>query len=154
MEALPNHPDNPCIGCGPDNPAGLRLAFHLDGDVVRSGFTVADHHQGWPGTMHSAVLYLALVETMNWTVYGLTGRVGLAAETSALAYERRATLGEHLELTGRIVDPKGPRARAEAHAEGGDRVGRLERVYAMPDRAAFLDRMGWDAVPKALEGAL
>lgn len=154
MEPLENHPDNPCIGCGPTNPVGLRLAFERDGEVVRSVLDVRPEHQGWPGTMHSAVLYLALVETMNWTIYGLTGRVGLAAETSVLAYERRAVPGERLALTGRIVDPSVPRARAEAHADRGDRVGWLERSYAMMDRDAFKERMDWDEVPPALEGTL
>lgn len=88
-DPLPNDPGNPCIGCGPDNPAGLRLTFVRDGDRVRSELTVEPHRQGWPGRMHSAVLYLALVETMNWTLYGLTGTVGLARETGRLHYERR-----------------------------------------------------------------
>lgn len=151
-DPLENDPDNPCIGCGPDNPAGLRLTFFRDGDRVRSELTVEPHHQGWPGRMHSAVLYLALVETMNWTLYGLTGTVGLARETGPLHYERRVGVGDRLELVGAVTDPDVPALRVEAVDEAGRRVGWLERTYEVLPEHAFLERMGYDAVPAGLEG--
>lgn len=151
-DPLPNDPQNPCIGCGPDNPAGLRLTFHRDGDRVRSRLTVEPHHQGWPGRMHSAVLYLALIETMNWTLYGLTGHVGLARETGPLRYERRVGVGDRLDLVGAVTDPDGPALRAEAHDADGRRVGWLERTYDVLPEAEFLERMGYDAAPAGLEG--
>jgi len=119
---------------------------------VETRLAAAEHHQGWPGRLHSGVLYLAMLETANWTVYGLTGRVGLPTRTSALGLARWVRVGETLTLTGRR-DAEGA-VRVEAADAEGRVVATLERAYEMVDRATFLTRMGYDEVPAGLEEAL
>ncbi len=63
--------------------------------------TASAQHQGWPGRLHSGILYLAMLETANWTLYGLRGRVGLPVRTSALDAKRWVATGETLILMGR-----------------------------------------------------
>jgi hypothetical protein len=87
-EALENDPRNPCIGCGPRNPRGLRLQFRKEGDEIASGLLAEESLEGWPGRLHSGVLYLAMLDVANWTVYGLRNRVGLPIRTSALTLHR------------------------------------------------------------------
>lgn len=153
--ALENDPGNPCVGCGPENSVGLRLAFHREGDAVSTALEATREREGWPGRLHSGVLYLAMLETANWTLYGLRGRVGLPVRTSALDARRWVPTGESLTLTGRLVEGDSKaRARVEATDAQGSIVATLERDYDLPDRATFLKRMGYDAVPVGLEDAL
>lgn len=149
---LENDPRNPCVGCGPENPVGLRLAFRRLGDRVETRLAATEVHQGWPGRLHSGILYLAMLETANWTLYGLTGRVGLPTRTSALGAQRWVRVGETLTLAGRR-DADGV-VRVEATDADGRPVATLERAYDLVDRATFLRRMGYDEVPAGLEEAL
>lgn len=149
---LENDPQNPCVGCGPEHPTGLRLAFQRRGDAVETTLEATERHQGWPGRLHSGILYLAMLETANWTVYGATGRVGLPTRTSALGLQRWVRVGETLTLTGRKDSANV--VRVEATDAEGRPVATLERAYDLVDRATFLERMGYDEVPAGLEEAL
>lgn len=58
---------NHCFVCGPANPIGLKLAFHLDGDICRSEFTPEANHCGYDGVTHGGIVYSALDDVMaNW----------------------------------------------------------------------------------------
>lgn len=154
--ALENDPRNPCIGCGPENASGLRLSFRREGDAVATTLVAEPRFAGWPGRLHSGMLYLAMLETANWTLYGLKGRVGLPVRTSALDARRWVATGETLTLAGRLHGAG--HATAEARVEAVDAQGRLvaalTREYELPDRATFLRRMGYAEVPAGLEDAL
>src|SRR5207237_7944996 len=95
------HPRNPCTGCGTDPPTGLRLAFRGEGDIVTTSFAASGRFQGWPERLHSGILYLAMLETANWTVYGLRGRVGVPVRTGPLDAKRWIATGETLGLRAR-----------------------------------------------------
>jgi len=151
-EALENDPRNPCIGCGPRNPRGLRLEFRRQGDRVVSEVLADPSLEGWPGRLHSGVLYLAMLDVANWTVYGLRNRVGLPIRTSALTLHRWVPTGTRLRLVG-VQGPSGSDAdlliRVEAH-DGAERVASLDREYALASRAEFVKRLGYDALPEVL----
>ncbi|MHB8606087.1 MAG: hypothetical protein ACYDCK_12620 [Thermoplasmatota archaeon] len=153
---LENDPANACIGCGPANPMGLKLAFERTDEGATASFVAEARWQGFPGRMHSAVLYLALIETMNWSLYARTARMGLPTRTSALETSRRVDVGATVALSGRVlaVDESARTARVEAVAATphGETIARLERDYALVDEATFLARMGYDAVPAGYEG--
>ena len=151
---LENDPLNGCIGCGPGNPRGLRLAFHREGDAVTSTLVAEASMQGWPRRLHSGVLYTALLETANWTVYGMKGRAGLPVRTGALALKRWVATGERLRLVGRLREtgPRGVAVTAEALDAEGAPVASVERDYDLPDAKEFAARMGYDALPPELDG--
>ncbi len=153
---LENSPENPCVGCGPQHPHGLRLVFSREGAEVRSALEATPDRQGWPGRLHSGLLYLALLETANWTLYGLRGRVGIPVRTSALEAARWIAVGERLALRGRLArdEPAAATVLVEALDASGRRVASLERAYDLPDRATFLARMGYDEAPPGLDEAL
>ena len=150
---LENDPKNPCVGCGPLNPRGLQLKFEKVGEEVRSTLPVRPEWQGWPGLLHSGVLYIAMLETANWTVYGLKDRVGLPVGTSALELKRRTRVGDIVQLTGRHVASRtGPFIiEVTASDSGGSGLARLEREYEFPRRAEFVRRMGYGTLPAELE---
>lgn len=147
---LENDPANPCVGCGPEHPWGLRLAFEKEGDEVRSALRVTPQMVGWPNRLHSGLLYLAMTETANWTVYGILGRVGLPVRTSALDARRFVRVGETLALRGRW-DATTRTAHIEALDADGGLVAKLERAYDLPSREEFRRRMGEDALPPAFD---
>ncbi|HVL47687.1 MAG TPA: hypothetical protein VM889_03935 [Candidatus Thermoplasmatota archaeon] len=153
---LENTPGNPCVGCGPEHPTGLRLAFEREGDIVRTRFEATASREGWPDRLHSGLLYLAMLETANWTLYGLGGRVGIPARTSALDAKRWVATGETLILAGRAVAPREREAAilVEAKDATGASVASLSREYDLPSRAEFLRRMGYERMPAGFEDAL
>jgi hypothetical protein len=154
---LENDPANACVGCGPANPAGLRLVFEKTPEGARSTFAVDERWQGFPSRLHSGILYLALLETMNWSLHAKTGRMGLPSRTGALESRRWVKCGTAILLEGRVraFDPTARTASLEAWAEFPDRevVARLERDYALVDETTFLERMGYDVVPSGYDGA-
>lgn len=153
---LENDPANACVGCGPANPLGLRLAFDRTPEGARSVFVAEERWQGFPGRLHSAVLYLALIETMNWSLYARTGRMGLPSRTGALETRRRVEVGATVALEGRVVSVDGAARSASVEAwasmDPGGEVARLGREYSLVDEATFLARMGYDALPPGHEG--
>lgn len=153
---LENDSRNPCVGCGPEHPSGLHLAFTRQGDRVSTALVASERHQGWPGRLHSGILYLALLETSNWTLFGFQNRVGIPTRTSALGTKRWVAVGETLILSGRLTAPAGTTAqvRVEALDGKGQTVATLERDYDLPDRSTFLKRMGYSTCPPGLEEAL
>lgn len=154
---LESDPQNTCFGCGPDNPVGLQLTFERDGDTVVSTFVPTDTMEGWPGRLHSGILYTAMVEVANWTVHGLLDRLGFPADTSALDLRRWVGTGEQLELVGELVDPEhgGEAAvRVTARDDSGEIVAQLVREFELPSREAFLTKTGYDEVPTVLEADL
>lgn len=154
---MDNDPANACIGCGPANPVGLRLAFEATPEGARASFVAEARWQGFPGRMHSAILYLALVEAMNWSLYAKTRRMGLPTRTGALEMTRRVEVGQSVVLEGRVLaaDESKRVALVEARASTpeGAPIGRLEREYDLVDEKTFLARMGYEELPSGYEGA-
>ena len=68
-----------CFACGPHNPGGLHLIFRQDGDTVVTTYTGMDHHQGFPGFLHGAVITALLDEVMS-RVPVVEGRWGMSAK--------------------------------------------------------------------------
>lgn len=149
---LANDPANPCIGCGPAHPFGLRLAFTRKGDAVSTRLAATDAWQGAPGRLHSAILSLAMMETANWTVYGLLGRVGLPTRTSALAARRWVSTGEVLHITGRRAAGEALTIAVEARDAKGDVVATLDRAFDLPDAEGFRARLGYAELPAPYAG--
>lgn len=151
---MANVDSNPCIGCGPANPMGMHLVFEATAEGASTRFVAEPRWQGFPGRMHSAVLYLALLETMNWALYARTGRMGLPQRTSALTMTRRVIVGDDVHVEGRVTK-LGDITAVEAHARtpAGEPIGSLDRDYRMVDEAEFLRVMGYDALPEGYEAA-
>src|SRR5439155_4051175 len=79
---------------------GLRLSFRRIGDRVETNLLTDVTMEGWPGRLHSRILYTAMLETANWTVYGIMGRIGVPVRTSALGLQRWVPTGTRLRIAG------------------------------------------------------
>jgi acyl-coenzyme A thioesterase PaaI-like protein len=105
--ATRGRPDaNNCFVCGPDNPVGLRIAFHLDDQSVCHGtFTPSENHQGFDGVTHGGILFSALDDVMaNWLF--LQGIRGYTARCD-VRYRAPLPVGVAASLEGRCVKQKG-----------------------------------------------
>jgi len=107
-----------CFACGRGNPIGLKLAFRLEGDDYVTTFEVRPEHQGWAGIVHGGLLATALDETMArllWEkdINAITARL-------SVRYHSLVTIGEKLEIRGRVTRRRPPVVETTAEARRAD----------------------------------
>lgn len=113
----PHHAN--CLGCGPENPGTLGLAFHVTGDRVHSDVHFDQRHEGAPGFVHGGAVATALDDTIG-TLLMVLRRPAVTARLE-VDYRRpllvghdyvvhswiERTDGRKLHLAGRIDDTEG-----------------------------------------------
>ncbi|GAB1429882.1 hypothetical protein MASR2M18_07150 [Ignavibacteria bacterium] len=137
LEPLPHlrvlHPreGNMCVGCGAENPAGLRLSFLYDENerVAQSWLTPDERTTGSLGIMHGGFVSLLLDEVMGKVLSG----IGVKAPTARLSVEfrRPVTIGEEIALVGRIVAESGRKftLKGEIHNVDGIILAEAEALF-------------------------
>ena len=110
---------NNCFVCGPDNPVGLRITFHLDEQqICRGEFTPAENHQGFDGVTHGGIVFSALDDVMaNWLF--LQGIRGYTARCD-VRYRAPLPIGVKARLEGRCIRQKGRLVALQAKALRAD----------------------------------
>ena len=96
-----------CFACGPDNPIGLKIEFHIDdNDVCTAEFTPTENHVGWEDTVHGGIIYSALDDVTANVLY----RKKIKAHTARceIRYRQPLRVGQTIHLRGWI----------EKHAKG------------------------------------
>jgi acyl-coenzyme A thioesterase PaaI-like protein len=89
-----------CFACGSDNPIGLKINFHVDGDVCTAEFTPNENHVGFQNTVHGGIIYTALDDVTANILY----QQGRKAHTARceIRYRHPCAVGEKLALKGWI----------------------------------------------------
>ena len=127
-----------CFACGKQNPIGLRIDFHYDGEACTARFTPNENHVGWEDTVHGGIIYAALDDVTANVLY----KQGLKAHTARceVRYRREFRVGETIRLRGWIVRQKGRLVvlRGEAVREADD------APVAECDASFMLERSGKD----------
>jgi len=90
-----------CFCCGQNNPIGLKLKFERDDNGVRTEFTPAEHHQGWPGILHGGIISCLLDEAMSYAAQ-FAGLKCITAKME-IRIRRPALITRSLIVTGRII---------------------------------------------------
>jgi acyl-coenzyme A thioesterase PaaI-like protein len=96
---------NRCFVCGPTNPIGLRLQFHLEDDICRSEFTPARDHCGYDSVTHGGIVFSVLDDVMaNWLFLK-----GLRAYTAKcdIRYRDMLPIGTTVRLEGECIRQRG-----------------------------------------------
>src|SRR3989442_13502950 len=134
--ALENDGTNPCFGCGRGIPRVLQLSFHRVGDRLETMLLADVTMEGWPGRLHSGILYTAMLETANWTVFGITGRIGIPVRTSGLRRQRWVPTGGRLRIEGRAKStrPSNLTVGLGAFPSAGQPVATPARNFGLPTR--------------------
>lgn len=113
-----------CFGCGPENPAGLRLEFQETAEGVEVRYTVPTDLQGAPGIVHGGIQATLLDETLCMTAYAKLGVPVVTGELT-VRYLRPVPTGAGLLIRGRLVEEKGRSAFIEGAillADGSDQL--------------------------------
>lgn len=125
---------NSCFVCGADNPIGLHVHFHLDGDVCRGTFTSGAAHAGYDGVTHGGIVFSLLDDVMANGLW-LRGERGFTARCE-IRYRAHLPLGMGVELEGRVVA-----RRSRLIETSGVVVGAANGVvYAQATAQFMLDR--------------
>ena len=93
-----------CFACGPDNPIGLKIEFHVDGDECTAEFTPNENHVGFRNTVHGGIIYTALDDVTANILY----QQGRKAHTARceIRYRQPCRVGETLLLRGWIASER------------------------------------------------
>lgn len=89
-----------CFACGPANPIGLKIRFHVVGDECTAEFTPNANHVGFQDTVHGGIIYTALDDVTANILY----QQGRKAHTARceIRYRQACRVGEKLHLKGWI----------------------------------------------------
>lgn len=108
-----------CYVCGPENPAGLAVAFEIDrkARTSRAVFKPAELHQGYEGIVHGGILSALLDEAMAKLAFSL----GLPAVTAEIVvkFKTPSAPGDELIITGRLLQESKKLIEAEARIVRG-----------------------------------
>ncbi|HEY3416822.1 MAG TPA: PaaI family thioesterase [Armatimonadota bacterium] len=93
--------DRMCFACGPDNPVGLKLTFHQEGDVYVTTFVADRVYQGYECVVHGGIMVTLLDEVMARYVWEKAGPAATAR--LEVSFRRPAPTGQRLEIRGWIT---------------------------------------------------
>lgn len=94
-----------CLVCGQDNPTGMRVRWHMEGDLVVGEATLGLPQQGPPGHVHGGAIAAMLDEAMGFAA-GSSGLAGLAANLD-LNYRKPTPLEVPIRAEGWLVRVEG-----------------------------------------------
>lgn len=148
MVELENPPENPCFGCGPNHPRGLRLRFETlsadDGTPeVVTHFTPKADEIGWPTLFHHSLHFGVLYETSYWTALTLGGRLWVSVGPITYTADRLPRVGVSHLARARITHAESDLLTVQARSatNEGKPCGTLESTWR-PAQKEVLDRAG------------
>jgi len=136
---------NGCLGCGPANPYGLKLALRVDPNtgIVTVPFSPAQEHIGFEGIVHGGLLATALDEAMVWAATWNGKRFCVCGEL-IVRFRSAATVGARLTIEARVEysRPKLIQAAATVRTPSGGVIAAAEGKYIpmAPDQSERMMR--------------
>lgn len=88
-----------CFACGPENPIGLHLDFHMEGKRFTTRKTLPSEYQGYSGIVHGGIVTTMLDEAMGGYLYHELGERAVTARLD-VRYRNPAPVGEELVIAG------------------------------------------------------
>ena len=141
-------PEQPCFGCSPTHPHGLRLGFERAPGGVLTRFVPGEHHQGPVGIMHGGLVMTLADEVAAWAVIAETGKFGFTTDVQCRLH-RPVRVGRELTAVGRLVKPGRRVVTTEVEVtQDGERCLSGQLRFAIMDRAGAERLMGI-ALPEA-----
>ena len=122
-----------CLGCGPDNPHGLRLRFEAADGRIEAEVLPAEHFQGFRGYLHGAAIAAIMDEVQARVSWAL----GIATVTAELnvRYLLPVPMGQTLRASATLVEARDERVfktRAELRLPDGSLAATASGVFTMP----------------------
>ncbi|BBE49319.1 PaaI family thioesterase [Rhodococcus sp. D-46] len=119
MTQLPLPPHSPtCMGCGPDNPAGLQLEVFRSGEEVYTDVTFDERHIGAPGLAHGGAVATACDDLFGFTLW--IARTPAVTRNLTVDYLAPVPLHRPLRIRAHIREIDGRKLHLEATATADD----------------------------------
>jgi acyl-coenzyme A thioesterase PaaI-like protein len=131
----PHQPN--CLGCGDENPLGLRLRMRPRGDGVTGQVTFRSEHEGAPGFAHGGAVATALDDAFGMMLV----KLGAPAVTARLEvdYRRPVFIGRPYTVRAECERKEGRKLWLEACLlEGGIVVAAARSLFVKVDPQHFL----------------
>lgn len=119
-------PDSRCFGCGPANPAGLRIGSHEDGDDLVANWTPTPDHEAFEGVLNGGIIGTLLDCHSNWTAAmhlmatrGVDRPPSCVTADYAVRLLRPTPTNGPVSLRARVVDADKTRVTVEAEMAAG-----------------------------------
>ena len=93
-----------CFACGVDNPIGLKIEFHVDGDVCTAEFTPNENHVGFSDTIHGGIIYTILDDVTANILYQQARKAHTAK--CEIRYRQPVRVGDRLMIKGWIENER------------------------------------------------
>lgn len=137
------HDSYHCFGCDPDSPVGLRLAFFLDGDVVRSSWQPRAELEGYPGVIHGGIQATLADEIGAWYIHAVLGTAGVTKELSIQYHASATSADSPFALAARAVEgsPKHTVVEVEIRGASGTLFSTATVHYAVFSEAVARKRL-------------
>ena len=134
-EPLPPHHAN-CMGCGPENPAGIGMRLARDGERVRGSVTLDRRHEGAPGYAHGGAVSTILDDALGMLLLVLR-RPAVTARLE-VDFRRPAYIGRPFEVEAWVDEVDGRKLwmRAEVR-EAGELVAAARSLFLEVDPEHF-----------------
>ncbi len=155
---LPPHTPK-CMGCGPDNPHGMKMAVYRCGDRVFTDITFDERHLGAPGLAHGGAVAAACDDLLGFTLW----IAGTPAVTRSLTVEYLLPVPLHRphRISAHLTAREGRALHVAGTGTGDDGVTRFTATAVfiavgtnhfaahgdLGDFAELLDRFTRDAGP-------
>ena len=148
---MPKQPNSRmCFVCGLENPFGLHLHFHDNGqDEVTSAFTIEPNHQGYPGVAHGGIVAAILDEVGGRTVMIADPNRFFVTAKFEIRYRQPVPVGQPLKGVGRLlkINARLATAQAEIQSAAGEVLAEADLILANTPAGTFnpseADKLGW-----------
>ena len=112
-------PQNNCFGCGPQNSAGLHLAFETAPDLsVHCNTIISDQYEGPPGYLHGGIIATILDEAMSKA--NRAGGVTAMTRQMTVEYLRPVPSTVPIKIQGSVTRSEGRKHWTQAHIQNAD----------------------------------
>lgn len=148
-EQLPPHTST-CMGCGPDNPHGLRMKVFRSGEQVYTDVAFDERHAGAPGLAHGGAIAAACDDLFGFTLW--IAATPAVTRNLAVGYRQPVPLHQPHRIVARVDNREGRALHVSATGTGEDGVVRftatamfvavdVEHFAAHGDLGAFGDML-------------
>jgi acyl-coenzyme A thioesterase PaaI-like protein len=134
--------DQRCFGCGPNNPVGMRLTFHREGDEVVTTYRPKHGFEGPPNVFHGGLQATVADEIAGWALVGLLGRMGFTT-TLNVRYVRPLRIDADVTARASIASRTGNFVTVNVRLLQDGKVGAMGRItYMLPDADKVSEYLG------------
>lgn len=129
-------PGQPCFGCSPEHPHGLKLSFTPTEDGVQTRFLPGELHQGPVGIMHGGLVMTLADEVAAWAIISQLGKFGFTTQ-AICRFVAPVRMGVELLATARITKNLRRIVVTEVRVEQGEAL-----CFTGELRFAIMDKKG------------